>query len=75
MIISDKGHIQIEGRNIDLIMEWVILYSQMIKNHPEIVAETCIAYENELLNGDINALEAAIVNPIVLTVKENLKNV
>ena len=73
MIISDKGHIQIEGRRIDLITEWALLYSQMIENHPEIVAETCIAYEHELLNGDINALEAAIVKSIVLTVKENLK--
>lgn len=69
MIKSDKGHISIEGRNIDLIVEWAILYKEMIKNHPVMVAETCIAYEQELLDADINPLEAAFVQSIVQTVK------
>ena len=69
MIKSEKGHIDIEGRNIDLVVEWAILYREMIKNHPVMVAETCIAFEQELHNADVNVLEAAIVQSIVQTVK------
>ena len=69
MIKSEKGQIVIEGRNIDLIVEWVLLYKKMIEHHPEMVAETCIAFEHELLNANINSLEATIVSSIVQTVK------
>lgn len=74
MIKSEKGLVDISGDNGDVIIEWVHLFSMMIENQPEIVIETCLAFENEMLNTSLNPLVVSIVHAIVDTIKGDFDN-
>ena len=72
MIISDKDNIYLKGSTHDLTKEWAHLYRGMIENYPEVVAETQIAFGNELLNANINPLIRTIVHELVRAIKGDL---
>lgn len=74
MIKSENGYVNVKGDYTDLMIEWVHLYSNMIEHHPELVAETCLAYESELCNADINPIFRTVVHEIVQTIKGELDN-
>lgn len=49
MILSHKGHLGIDGSNVELFIEFAAIYESFLTSHPELIAACSIEYEDALL--------------------------
>lgn len=66
MIKVDKGHLLIEGKNIDLMQDFSHIVSELLSHNPEIVIATFSAYRVELAQAVVKC------NPTILKLSEKV---
>ena len=76
MIKVNKGHLCIDGKNIELIQDFSHIVSELLSHNPEIVVATFSAYRVELAQGVIkcNPTFLKLVEKIIEEMKEERNN-
>lgn len=74
MIKINAGEYHISGTNLEVIMELSVLFSDMLKNRPELLLATMVAYEHEALTSKPKAKDLKIATMVAEETKKVINN-